>query len=134
MSGFSHLPLQQSIYETLTGDTVIMNLVAGIFDRPPQGGEFPYVSIGESAITDRSTKTTDGTEQMVMLHVWSREGGRTQAATIMERIYALLHQADLTVTGQTCILIRFVSSKLMLENDGFTYHGTMQFRALLEAN
>lgn len=134
MSGFSHLSLQQSIYQALTGDATLIGLVAGVFDRPPQGGAFPYITLGESAITDRSTKATTGTDHLVTLHIWSREGGRTETATIMERIYVLLHHAALTVSGQTCILSRFAASKLLLEEDGFTYHGSMQFQILLEAN
>lgn len=134
MSGFSHLPLQQSIYAKLTGDSTLMGLIEGVFDRPPQGGNFPYITLGESLITDRSTKATTGTEHLVTLHVWSREGGRTETAIIMERVYVLLHHATLVVTGQIFILSRFASSKLLLEEDGFTYHGSMQFQILLEAN
>lgn len=134
MPGFSHLPLQQAIYQALSGDAALSAMVSGIFDRPPQGGDFPYVTLGESTIADRSTIATSGTEHLVTLHVWSREGGRAETATIMDRIYALLHHAGLSVTGQTFIVSRFVSSRLLLEEDGFTYHGAMQFQILLEAN
>ncbi len=134
MSGFSHLALQQSLYQTLTGDATLTALASGVFDRPPQSGAFPYVTLGDAAIKDRSTKTTTGSEQIVMLHVWSRDGGRKEAATIMDRIYVLLHQANLTVTGQTLVMIRFTASSLTQENDGVTYNGAMQFRALLDAS
>ena len=52
----------------------------------------------------------------------------------MERLHALLHQASLSVTGQALVLMRFTGSAITLENDGWTYHGTMQFRALLQAS
>ena len=134
MAIFSHYPLQKSIYETLTSDTTLMALVSGVFDRTPQGTAFPYVMLGESAGSDWSTKTTNGMEQNVILHVWSRQGGRTEAANIMARIHTLLHHANLNVDGQTLVLIQFTGSNITLENDGFTYQGIMRFQALLEAS
>jgi len=133
MANFSHYPLQKSIYQTLTGDTELMALLTGVFDRPPQGTAFPYVTLGESIGSDWSTKTTTGTEQLVTLHIWSREGGRKEAATIMERLHTLLHQADLSVDGQDLVSIQFASSGITLETDGYTYQGIMRFQALLEA-
>jgi hypothetical protein len=105
MANFSHYPLQQAIYQTLAGDTTLMALISGVFDRPPEGTAFPYVTIGESAGSDWSTKTTTGMSHNVSLHIWSREGGRKQAATIMERLHTLLHQASFSVTGQTLVMI-----------------------------
>lgn len=134
MSGFSHLPLQKAIYQLLTNDSALMGLVDGIYDRPPQSSAFPYITLGESNCADRSTKTTTGLEQTVMLHVWSREGGRAQVAGIMERMQTLLYDASMTVEGQTLVMIRFQSSSITLEDDGWTYQGLMRFMALLEAN
>jgi len=134
MANFSHYPLQKSIYQTLTNDSTLMGLVVGVFNRPPQGTDFPYVTLGESAGSDWSTKTTTGMEQNVTLHVWSREGGRAEAASIMQRLYTLLHQVNLSVTGQTLVSIRFAASAILLENDGWTYQGVMKFQAFLEAS
>ncbi len=133
MANFSHYSLQHAVYQQLSADSQLLTLVNAVYDRPPQGSAFPYITIGESKISDWSTKTTTGTEQVFAVHAWSRNGGRKEAATIMERVYMLLHQAGLTVTGQVLVSLRFVSSEIMLENDGFTYHGVMEFRALLQS-
>ena len=133
MSNFSYFTLQKAIYQTLSGDSTLLAMVNAVYDRPPQGSPYPYITIGESTVSDWSSKTTAGTEEIVKLHIWSRNGGRKETASIMERVYQLLHQASLTVTGQTLILIRFMSSDITLENDGFTYQGIIQFKALLES-
>lgn len=133
MTHFSHYPLQQAVYELLSGDSTLLTLVEAVYDRPPEGSAYPYVTLGESKIVDWSTKTTVGTEQHLKLHIWSRNGGRKEIAIIMERIYVLLHQASMSVTGHTLVLMRFVSSEIILENDGYTYQGAMVFRALLES-
>ena len=134
MANFSHYPLQSAIYSALTGDATLMALITGVFDRPPQGTAFPYITLGESFGRDLSTLATVGMEHHFTLHVWSREGGRKQAAQIMERLHTLLHQVILTVTGQTMVTMSFVSSTIMLEDDGWTYHGEMQFHTVLQAN
>lgn len=132
MAIFSHLPLQQEIYQALTGDSTLMTLVTGVYDRVPQDSAYPYVVIGDMAGNDWSSKTTTGMEYLITLHVWSREGGRKETALIMERLHTLLHQSNLTITGQSLVLMQFLSSSLSLENDGWTYHGILRLRALLE--
>lgn len=134
MPVFNHYPLQKTIYQTLTGNGTLMALINGVFDRPPQGTPMPYITIGESHSQDWSSKTTSGVEHLLTIHVWSREGGRKEAALIMESIHTLLHQANLTVEGHSLVLIRYISSDITLENDGYTYHGNIRFRALLEAS
>lgn len=134
MASFSHYSLQKAVYQALTGNTGFMALVTGIYDRPPQETVFPYVTIGEAVISDWSSATTSGTEQVISIHAWSREGGRKQAVSIMEKIYATLHDANFSVEGHTLVMIRFAGSSVTLENDGFTYQGQMKFRAYLESS
>ncbi len=134
MPNFSHYPVHKAIYQKLTEDVTLAELIAGVFDRPPQGQEYPYITIGESATSDWSTLTTSGVEHRIDLHVWSREGGRKQTESIMERAHTLLHDGSLTIDGHSLVLMRFLSGGIILENDGWTYHGIMRFRALVEAD
>jgi hypothetical protein len=134
MADFSHFTLQGAIVNACAGDGELMAIVTGVYDRPPQGTLFPYITLGEMTGSDWSTKTTTGMEYAIALHVWSREGGRKEAAAIMESLHALFHQANLTVDGQSLVMLRFVSSGISLESDGWTYHGVMQFHALLQAD
>ena len=131
---FSHLPLQEAIYAALTGDTTLMAMLTGVFDRPPQGTAFPYVTIGESAGSNWSTKTTGGMQQVVTLRIWSRQSGRAEAANVMTRLHELLHNVSLNVSGQTLVSIIFKDSAIVLQNDGWTYQGIMKFQAKLQAS
>lgn len=133
MPNLSYLPLQKSIYQALTADAPLTAMITGVFDNVPQSTDFPYVTIGESIVNDWSTKTSSGFEQFISIRVWSREGGRKEAVSVMEKIYSLLHGASLTVEGLKLVLIRQLSSNVTLENDGWTYQGIMRFRALLES-
>jgi Protein of unknown function (DUF3168) len=134
MSAFSQLPLQTAIYAKLTGDATLMGMIAGVYDRPPQGAAFPYITIGDSASKDASNKAVIGTEHKMALHVWSRQGGRAETATIMDRLYQLLNQGTLSINGQTLVAMYFTAGAIALETDGETYHGTLALRIVLQAN
>ncbi|MDE3061210.1 MAG: DUF3168 domain-containing protein [Pseudomonadota bacterium] len=134
MANFSHLPLQEAVYTALTGDSTLMALITGVYDRPPEGTVFPYVTLGESVGADWSNAGTVGMEHVFSVRVWSRQGGRKEAATIMERLHTLLHEANLTVTGQTLVMMKFSASQITLENDGWTYQGIMKFQTYLQAS
>lgn len=131
MTYLSHFSLQQALCQHLLADATLMGLATGVFDHVPQGTSYPFITIGEALIRDWSNAEKQGTEQAVTLRIWSRESGRKQAAAIMERIVTLLNGTSLTVTGQTLMSLRFVSSNITLQDDGFTYRGSLTFRALL---
>ncbi|MDX1974469.1 MAG: DUF3168 domain-containing protein [Rickettsiales bacterium] len=132
MTAISHLPLQKAVYNTLHGDATLMALISDVYDHVPQGTDYPYIAFGEPRIDDVSNMSTTLISMDLPLHIWSRDGGRKQVATIMERVHTLLHLATLSLTGQTLLNLRFDSSRVDLQNDGYSYKGTMAFHALLQ--
>jgi hypothetical protein len=131
MSTLTHNALQSALYGTLSGDATLSGMATGIFDRPAQNTDFPYITIGESVCSDWSTKTSTGTKHELEIHIWSREGGRKQTASIMERIYSLLHNQNISIIGQSLVFMRFIASSITLENDGWTYHGMLKLHAMM---
>jgi hypothetical protein len=134
MSAFGQLELQKAVYAALSADTTLATLVTGVYDYVNSEAVFPYVVLGGGSNRDHSTKTTAGAEISFALHVYSREGGHKETLSIMERLHAVLHQAALSLTGHTLILMRFDGSDVARLSDGLTYHGAMRFRALTESD
>lgn len=132
MAVFQQFSLQKAVYQRLSGDSALMALVQGVYDRVVQGSAFPYVSLSGWEAVDWSSMTTDGVACQFTLHVWSREGGHKQAVKIMERLYVLLHDSSPVLEAGALISIRYVSSNVGLEDDGSTYCGKMRFRALVQ--
>lgn len=130
MSAFSHWNVQKAIYETLSADSTLMASLSGVFDRVQEGAALPYAVLGEAQSRDWSTKTTNGLNLLFTLHIFSRKGGRKEAATLMDRAHALLHNASLTPTGHTMVMSRFDSADILLEPDGNTFHGMLRLRVL----
>ena len=73
----------------------------------------------------------DFNEFTLTIHTFSRNRGRKEAKNIMARIYALLHNATLSVTGANHINTRFEFHDVIKETDGLTYHGVQRFRTIL---
>lgn len=128
MSGFGVLAVQQAIYHKLNNDSTLSALIMGVFDRVPEGTAFPYVTVGEADCRDWSSMTTHGLECEITLGIYSRGGGRKQPLEIMERIYTLLHEGSLSISGHALVQSRFERSEVELLGDGLTYRGRMRLR------
>lgn len=133
MPTFSHAALQAALYSRLSGDAALMTLVTGVYDFVPADAAYPYVTLGEMSGEDASTATTAGMRFNFSLRVYSREAGRKKTAQIMERIHTLLHLVNISVSGQSLVMLRLESSDITLGNDGLTYVGSLRFRAIVEA-
>lgn len=123
--------LQKAIFSTLDGDSTLDGLVNGVYDDVPQSATAPYVVIGEDTAINNGSVTLDGLEHTLTLHVWSEYRGRKEVKEIMSRIYDLLHNADITVTGASLVNLRQEFETTLVETDGITRHGIMRFRAVM---
>jgi hypothetical protein len=130
MSGWASTELQKTIFTVLSGDSQLGPLITGVYDFPPQGTTFPYVTIGWGSETDWGTHTFQGQEHTLMIHTWSRATGRKQARTIMGHIYRILHEKRLSVSGQYMIIMRYEFSDIDIDPDSVTHHGVQRFRVL----
>ena len=128
------LSLQQAVFTALSGSTALVNYLGGakIYDDIPEQTPFPYVTIGQSLMTDWSTATDTGREHLLRLHVWSRDAGGSEAQVITEEIIIVLHEAALVLQDNTLINMRFTGADMLRDPDGKTHHSILRFRAVTE--
>jgi hypothetical protein len=127
--------LQKSIFTALNGNvTGVSSANIPIYDDVPEGSVYPYVVIGEETTSNNGTKTLDGVEHTITLHVWSQYRGRREIKEIMQSVYEKLHNTAITVSGASLVNIRQEFSNTLAEQDGITRHGVMRFRAILFDN
>ncbi len=135
--------LQAGLYTRLTGYAALTTALGGakVYDHTPQGTAGPYVVIGEDTLTDWDTKTKQGWEATVTIHVWDFEkAGRKSVKTILSHIHDALHQqeANITVTGFNLVQIRREFQQTLQETavegeaDRY-YHGVARYRAVITA-
>ena len=132
MGVFGQYELQASLFSVLDGDATLSAMATGIYDAVPADADYPYVTIGDIQARDWSSATTAGMQYQVAVHCYSRQGGRKEALNMMDRIHTLLHDANPSIAGYQCVLVRYVSSDVRLNSDGLTYEGTMRFNALAQ--
>ena len=126
--------LRAAIHDALTSDGSLATLLGGarVYDEPPKGVAFPYVTLGEARITDFSTGTEPGEEHALTLHAWSRQGGHREAHLIAGALLQALDDAPLTLSGHHLVNLRFSLADIRREKDGRTYHDVVRFRAVTE--
>jgi hypothetical protein len=125
------LQLQKTVFDTLDGDSNLQSKVSDVYNFVPQNTAYPYVQVGDDSMADNSTKNLDGNIHSIMIHTWSRYRGDKEAKEIMARIYELLHNSSLSVSGASLVNARFETSDILNDPDGITKHGVQRFRFVI---
>lgn len=130
----STVALRAAIYDALLADGALGDALGGakVFDEPPRGVDFPYVTLGEARLTDISADGGNVHEHQLTLHAWSRQGGHRQAHAITGALLQALDDAPLTPEQHRLVNLRFSLADIRRESDGRTYHAIVRFRAVTE--
>jgi hypothetical protein len=132
MGDLSQYALQAALHQALSSDTALMDAVTGIYDFVPADTAYPYVTLGSMRGSDISAVAVQLTQIDVTIHVYSRERGRKEAAEIMRRLQTVLEEEAPEPEGFGLVTLRLLNSEITQERDGLTYHGRMQWRAVLQ--
>ena len=126
--------LRAAIHTALVADSALTALLGGpkVFDEPPSGTAFPYVTIGEARVESLSADDASGEEHRLTLHAWSRQGGHREAHLVTGALLAALDDAPLSLSGHRLVNLRFAVADVRREADGRTYHALVRFRAVTE--
>jgi len=126
--------LRAAVHDALIADAALVSLLGGpkVYDEPPRNAAFPYVTLGETRVSDYSTGTEPGEEHQLVLHAWSRQGGQREAHLIAGALLSALDDAPLTLADHHLVNFRFSVADLRREADGRTYHALVRFRVVTE--
>jgi hypothetical protein len=124
-------PLQKRIYEILTADVTLTDLLAStdsVYDNPPDDVDTPYIKIGDDSAIDWGSHTADGFQVTVTLHAWTEDSAKKLNKDILDRMYQLLHETDLAIPGFTTVCFRCILSQVLVEpDDNRTFHGVQRY-------
>lgn len=128
--------LQQAVYSRLAGFTDLTSKLgtSGILSRFPSPSEpedtaaFPYVVIELPSLLPFDTKTSDGVEAIVGLHVFTRNNSDLVNRAVPDAVYDALHKYALTIAGAATVNCTFRNRvDNMPDPDGITAHSVVQF-------
>jgi hypothetical protein len=127
---------QAAVYARLTAAAGLTAQLAqgadSIMDDVPDNSAFPYIVIGDMTARAMDTQGTTGREVTAAIHSYSRGRGMKDIKSIMSAVFDVLHNGNLSVSGQTIILCQEISAEAYLEGDGETRHGIQRFRIITE--
>lgn len=126
--------LRASVHAALANDSALTALLGGakIYDEVPRGAQFPYVTFGDSRASALAADGEAMEEHLIVLHAWSRQGGRHEAHIIAGALLQALDDAPLTLAGHHLVNMRFSVADIRREADGRTYRALIRFRAVTE--
>lgn len=126
--------LQAAVFNYLSADASVTDLVGGIYDHVPQNDkgepdvDFPYVTVGDDLITNSDADTHFGIDATLTIHVWARSEGRKQCKLIQGAVRESLKRAQLIVPGWRVDTTNFLQSQTFTDSDGQTRHGVQTIR------
>jgi hypothetical protein len=102
--------LRAAIHDALTADAALVGILGGpkIYDEPPAAASLPYVTLGETRVSDFSAGEDALQEHQLTLHAWSRQGGHKEANLIAGAVLQALDDAPLA-GGHQLANLRFRS-------------------------
>jgi hypothetical protein len=122
--------LQKAVYSRLSNDSVLTAMVTGVFDEISENQPLPFVQIGDDTVNPYDSKTHNGEDSTLTLHVWSAGPGKTEAKKIMDAVLQAMTKNPLTLTGFKVEGIK--REFLEVFNDGQAYHGVCRFRVYIK--
>lgn len=86
--------LQQAVYQRLTTVAALSSLIgARVYDDPPLGADYPYISFGPMDALTEDADLLDGAEVSLQIDVWSSaQDGQREAKAICDAIRTALHR------------------------------------------
>ncbi len=126
MSGAVLQAVQQALYSKLTGDSLLMDLVNGIYDAVPQQAVLPYIVIGDGSADLIPQPQTPTNQCQMTLNVWTNGNGRKLALSILNRLNALLHHGSLNFTGFTLLSMSCSRAETHVDVDQQRIYGVLE--------
>jgi len=124
--------LQTKIFSLLDADaTLTTTLGVSVYDHTPDNEPYPFVQVGEDTFDDWSAHDFDGRQVTFQIHTWTQGEGRKTCKQIQDRVYTILNNIDLAITGTKTIALRSGTTTTMLDPDGRTHHGVNSFDLII---
>ena len=136
MSASPVIALRKAVRAILLADGGLASALGGpaIFDEAPREANPPYVVYGDSQTRDWSTISDHGTEQFLVIDVWSLQRGMREALDIAARVTGLLDDQPLVLEGHHLVNFRLVAMETKREANGRFVRASLRFRAATEVS
>ena len=114
-------------------DRIVDRTGRTVYDDTPQNEVFPYITMGALIGRNWSDKFNPGQEVNVSVHIWSQYEGKKEVLQIGDEVIQALTRTSLDLGSGFCAVVDEMDShEVIMDIDGFTRHGILTFRYLIE--
>lgn len=133
MIAFTASRLQQAVYAALVSDPALVARLEGLYDEPPVGAPLPYLSLGETRVTDSSVKDRDGLAIEFDVNLWTDTASQMDVKDLMAVAREALEAAQLNVPGHDLLEVRLTAANTTRQFSarGSLMRGHLVYRAQL---
>ena len=109
--------------------------ITGVFDEPPRHDPFPFVRVGDAIATPDDLLVERGSQQVIEIHVFTREPQRDQVNLLVGQLHQALHRATFDVEG--CQNVQALVEQVNVFEDAGDpaktrqWHGIVRVRVIL---
>ena len=131
----SHLSLdivQEALFMTLSGDSLLNDLITGVYDHIPPAAQHPCVVIGDGRERDIANDSGLASRLDLTLYCYSTERGRKQVLSILRRLHGLLHHGSLSLTEGKLMHMRVDTMETRVHQTSGYMEGVLQLVALVD--
>ena len=116
------------------GDRIVSRTGREIFDDTPENEKFPYITMGALVCRDWSDKFVPGQEVHSTTHQWSQYPGKKEILEVNDEVLqALTRPPPLDLgPGFRAVVDGLDTNEIIMDIDGFTRHGILTLRYLIE--
>jgi len=127
------LACQKVVLAALKADSDLSLFMSNrIYGYVPQKVSFPYISLGEDALSEFDTSDADGALVSMIINTWSNARGRKETKLIQGHIRRILHKIDFTESGFVFHYCYWENSNSFMDSDGETRHGVCTYSIYLK--
>ncbi len=129
--------MRAAILARLNADADLATLMGGavrLHDEPPRAARGVYAVFSDVTARDWSTGSSRGEDQTLGLVVWAEEGSAATGFAAVERIAALLQEADLALAGHRLVTLRMTETQAARDRATGRVRVTLRLRALIETD
>lgn len=124
------LEVQEKIFDVLSSNNDLQNLVTGVFDYVPKTTKVPYITFGPMLSSSEDTKVEDGEKITITIEIWDESMGREKTIEIMTLIEEIL-EVELNLSSAFIFSQKITNREINEENYGL-YHGIIDFQIILD--
>lgn len=122
--------LQKAVYETLSNDVNITNIVTGVYDFVPDNTLYPYITLKLDEISNWDIISQNGFEVVLTIDVFCKDNANKSCLQIFDLVHNALHDASIALDGSYELQnIQFVTARMLKKNVNDIYKITSNFVA-----